>query len=100
MMFRKAYIINFDKGGLGDKFDYVKFHNDLITTKGVVNWWHHLQSSYIIVTEWNITADNVSKLVRQLMPNKKHFVCELNLHNHNGWLPQEAWDWINKNKNQ
>lgn len=91
----KAYIINFDKGTAYDKFDYNKFHNDLITTKGIINWWHHINSSYIIITEWNIYANQVTKLVQDLMPNKTFFVCELNLKNHNGWLPENAWEWIN-----
>lgn len=91
----KVYIINFDKDGVYDKFDYNKFHNDLITTKGIINWWHYISSSYIIITEWNVLANQVTELVQDLMPNKKFFVCELNLKNHNGWLPEDAWEWIN-----
>ena len=99
-MNKKAYIINFDKGGVLDTFDYKKFHTSLTTTKGVINWWHYLESSYIIIAEWNVNAKNVSDLVGELMPNKLFFVCELNLKNHNGWLPNEAWEWINRYKNQ
>ncbi|MFM2229448.1 MAG: hypothetical protein RL607_706 [Bacteroidota bacterium] len=95
-MYNKAYIINFDKGGLIDSFDYKKFHDNLTTAKGVINWWHYLESSYIIITDANVTATNVSDFVLQHMKEKHFLVVELNLKNHNGWLPKEAWDWINK----
>ena len=92
----KAYILNFDKGGLLDAFNYKNFHNTLTTAKGINNWWHYLETSYIIVTDNNITATNLSDYIRQLMPNKLFFICELNLKNHNGWLPTDAWEWINQ----
>lgn len=97
-MFNKAYIISFDKGGLLDTFDYVGLHNTLIAADGILSWWHYLETSYIVITSSNITASNIASYVMQLMPNKHFFVSELNLENHNGFLPQEAWDWINQNK--
>jgi len=99
-MSKKAYILNFDKEGGYDTFNYVEFHNTLITTKGIINWWHYLESSYILIVESNITATNISDFIRQIAPNKYFFVAEIKLENHNGWLPQEAWEWINKYKNQ
>lgn len=96
---RKAYIIIYNKGGILDGFDYTEFHNSLTTAKGVINWWHYIDNAYIIITEKSTTATNVSDFVQQKMPNKHFMVSELNLKNHNGWLPKEAWDWINKYKN-
>lgn len=96
-MWDKFYILIIDKGGLLDSFDYKGFHEKLTTANGIKAWWHYLESTYIIKVEFGITAHNVSEYVQKIAPNKKFFVCELNLGNHNGWLPQEAWDWINKN---
>lgn len=95
---RKAYIINFDKGGLFDNFDYEKFHTDLTNAKGVINWWHYLKSSYLIITESNATATSITNFVMKKMPQKYFVVFEVNLQNHNGWLPKEAWEWIEKYK--
>lgn len=97
-MYYKTYIINFDKGGITDTFDYKKFHDTLTTANGIISWWHYIESSYIIATSMTVTATNVSDFIMQHMPNKHFFVSELNLNNHNGWLPKEAWDWINKYK--
>lgn len=95
-MYNKAFIITFNKGGITDTFNYNKFHDSLVSTKGIISWWHYLESSYIVIVDWNISATNISNVVRDLMPNKLFIVIELNLENHNGWLPKEAWDWINK----
>lgn len=95
-MRRKAYIICIAKGGVLDKFDYKQFHDTLTTAKGVIDWWHYLETTYIIITEQYVMASNVGQFVRQIAPQKELFVCELNLSNHDGWLTKEAWDWINK----
>lgn len=94
-MFRKAYILNFD---LDSNFNSVKFHDELIKFDGLVAWWHYLKSSYILIVEFGLTADNITDYVMKIIPNKYFFVSELQLNDHNGWLPQEAWDWINKHK--
>lgn len=98
-MNRKAFIIVYNKDGLFDGFDYTKFHNILTRAAGVINWWHYIDNAYIIITSKTTTATNISNFIRQNMPNKNFIVSELNLKNHDGWLPQEAWDWINKYKN-
>ena len=98
-MKRKSYIIVFTKSSLLDSFDYTKFHSTITTAPGVVNWWHYIDNAYIIITDSNTTATNVSDFVQVHMPNKHFIVSELNLKNHNGWLPKEAWDWINKYQN-
>lgn len=92
----KAYILTFDKGKVLDPFDYKKFHDSLTSGAGILDWWHYLEGTYIIITESNNSSLAVANFVRQLMPDKLFFVSELNLANHNGWLPLEAWNWINK----
>lgn len=94
-MFRKAYILTYDKGLL-DNFSYKDFHNQLTTAKGVHNWWHYLDTTYIIIVDSTTTAKNITDFIMEKMPNKNFFVCEIKLTNHNGWLDQAAWDWINQ----
>ena len=87
-----------DKGGLLDTFDSQKFHSQLINAKGIKAWWHYLESTYIVRVEFGVTAHNISEYIRSIAPNKKFLTSELKLDNYNGFLPQEAWDWINNNK--
>lgn len=94
-MERRAYIITFDKGGLIDTFDYNQFHERLTKAEGVISWWHYLQTTYILIVGANSNAATITNAIMEAMPNKHFFVSKLDLKDHNGWLPQEAWDWIN-----
>jgi len=98
MNWDKFYIITLEKGGLLDSFSTQNFHNQLIKAKGVKAWWHYLESTYIIRVDFGVTAHNVSEFISSIAPNKRFFTSELKLDNYNGFLPQEAWDWINNNK--
>ncbi len=90
-MFRRAYILTYNSYD----FENNSFHNTLTNAKGIINWWHYISGNYILIVESNITAINISDYILKIAPDKKFFVCELNLKNHNGWLPNAAWDWIN-----
>jgi len=98
-MWDKFYIVTIDVGGMMDSFNYKSFHEKLIGAKGVNAWWHYLESTYILKVEYGITAHNIGEYIQKIAPNKRFFVCELNLGDHNGWLPQEAWEWIRDNNN-
>jgi hypothetical protein len=96
---KKAYIINFDKGGLLDRFNYNRLHEVLTNDPKVSSWWHYLESSYIVTSQFNVKAEYFAQLFTQLNDDKSVFVCELNLKNCNGLLPNGAWDWIKKEAN-
>jgi hypothetical protein len=94
-MYKKAYILNFDTGG---SFDSVKFHNELIKYNGIIGWWHYIESSYILIVENNVTATSLTDVVMNLIPNRVFIVNQLLIKDYNGWLPKEAWDWLDKNQ--
>lgn len=96
MNWNKAFIIVIDKGGILSSFNSTQFHNSITNAQGVKNWWHYIDNSYILITDWAITAKNITDFIMKITPNTKFFICELKLNNHNGWLPPEAWEWINK----
>ena len=58
-------------------------------------WWHYLDSTWIIVTHedaqqvWNRLATRIDK-------NDYLLVIEV-LDNVQGWLPNDAWEWIHTN---
>ena|ERR1035437_1937719 len=92
-MKNKAYIINFDIE-LKDNTDYLKFHDILTKDKGIITWWHYLKSSYIVIVGNDINANSLSNFVRGNLKDKLFFVTQLNLTDHDGWLPKEAWTWV------
>lgn len=95
-MANKSYIITLDKGGMLDTFDYAKFHQKLTTAQGVISWWHYLDSTYLLIVPDNVNSETITKFILSIAPNKHFFVAKIDLREHNGWLPKEAWDWINE----
>lgn len=91
----RAYIITFNRK-LFESLDYSKFHTDLTTASAIIDWWHFLENAYIVIVESRFTATDINNYLMQIAPNKNFFVCQLNLSDHNGWLPPQAWDWVNR----
>jgi hypothetical protein len=87
----KAYILVFDRD---DTIDYTAFHSALTKLPTIETWWHYLKSTYLIVSRYSATELNTE--VIKISPGKLLFIVEVNLKNRNGYLPQEAWDWLVK----
>jgi hypothetical protein len=82
------YAINYDLKRPGQ--NYTDLH-DAIRSVGA--WWHYLGSTWLVDT--NLSAGAIWK---QLAPHvdETDFVLVIGVtRDHQGWLPQEAWDWIN-----
>lgn len=92
-MRNRAYILTFDKN---ETIGSEAFHNKLTNATGIETWWHYLESTYILIVKENILASDISQYIQQIAPNCHFFTCELNMTNHNGWLPKDAWNWINE----
>lgn len=91
-MSRKAYILTFDRD---DMLNYKEIHDKIISLPDLTNWFHYIKSSYILITTAQ-SASILSGKIKPFMPDKRFLVVELNLNNRNGWLPNDAWDWIRK----
>ena len=73
-------------------WNYTPFYEAL---KAQGQWWHYLTSTWLIATGktpndvYNALGPHISKADSVLiLPVKKPAF---------GWLPKEAWDWINSN---
>jgi hypothetical protein len=90
---RRAYLLTFDRD---DFIDYTELHNNLVELPEVTTWWHYIKSSYILISSYSSSV--VSKELMKLAPNKRFLLIEINLNNKNGWLPLDAWTWLNNQK--
>lgn len=95
MRWNKSYIIVIDNYRSLGSSSAKSLHNDITTADGVINWWHYIDNTYIIIVEWGVTASSITEYVRKINSSISFFVCQVDLKNHNGFLPEEAWDWIN-----
>jgi len=59
------------------------------------SWWHYLDSTWLVST--NLTADQAASRLLKVLDKSDHvLVLNVTGDDHQGWLPQEAWNWIKK----
>lgn len=87
----KLYLLVFDPY----KTDADALHRVIDKIPGLLYWWHYIGSGYILKSTSNAAAME-DYINRNWSGN--FFLTEINANNSGGWLPSEAWNWINKNK--
>jgi hypothetical protein len=62
--------------------------------KNCGEWWHFMEATWIINTTHS--PDAVARHLNNFIDSNLDFllVCRLSSE-HQGWLPKEAWDWLN-----
>lgn len=89
----KAFIIIIQDRELSDKNLNV-LHDAIKADKNILGWWHHLTSTYIIITPSHITAPDIRTFIQSLFPNVKFMALQIKYNDYDGWLPDKAWDWM------
>ena len=85
-----VYTVSYDLNRPGQ--NYTDLIAELESSPG---WWHFLKSSWLIST--NETPDQLWNRISRHV-DKSDFVLIMEVTNRkSGWLPQDAWDWINNN---
>lgn len=70
--------------------DYPALYHELKTN---VAWWHYLESTWLLKTNESINI-LTDKLRRAIDSDDRILIFDVTNMANNGWLPQEAWDWI------
>jgi len=81
-----------------ETINYAGFHNDFIKPPEIYRWWHYMESLYIIGTDWSSQelSEHFTKTAQAHGIPILHIVLEVNLRNRFGWLPKDAWEWIDQ----
>lgn len=85
------YSINYDLKRPGQ--NYVGLHNAI---KNLGAPWHYLGSTWLVDTDLNAQG-----IWERLVPHvdKNDWVLVIGVtRDHQGWLPKEAWNWINSRR--
>jgi len=82
-------IVSYD---LKELRDYTQFY-DALKAQGTSSWWHYLSSTWLLSTMR--TPQQVADQLRPYMGNGDFLLIGEFGHSYAGWLPREAWDWIN-----
>ena len=59
------------------------------------NWWHYLESTWLVQTH-ETAHDLWLRILPHIHDRDRVLIIEVR-NNSDGWLPKEAWDWINQN---
>lgn len=94
-MNRYAYVFMFDTD---DSLDYNDIHKKITAISGLYSWFHYLQSSYVLIS--SLETNDLTQEIIKVIPNKRFLVFKIDLNTRNGWLPKEAWEWIEKMKKE
>jgi hypothetical protein len=72
--------------------DYKQLYEVLKTAPG---WWHHLESTWILSTGDSISTWR-EKIRAAMDSNDSFIVVDITGRRRDGWLPKDAWDWLQK----
>lgn len=89
-----VYLIGYDLNKADKNYDGVYTAIKESSVNGAT-WWHYLDSTWIIKS--NLTVNQVSdKIKPETDENDRFLVIEVK-NNKQGWLTQDAWDYLNDN---
>jgi len=91
----KTFIISYDLRNKNK--DYTDLFSEI---KKENKWWRYLDNAWIIRTDFNtkeLSERLISKMDKEL---DNLLVVEVDIKYANGWLPKEAWDWIENTKSK
>lgn len=72
--------------------NYEPLYNEI---KQAEEWWHYIDSAWLIKTQ--ISPQNwYSKIAKHFFLTSDSFLIIEVKRNYYGWLPQDAWEWIDK----
>lgn len=88
---QKKYLITYSLKT--PNWNYTGFFSAL---QSIGPWWHYLDTTWIIKS--NLTAQQIhAVLAPHLSRNDLMLVVEIVPGNRFGWLPPDAWTWIDSN---
>jgi hypothetical protein len=82
------YAINYDLKRPGQNYEAL-----YEAIKGCGATWHHLGSTWLVDT--SLDANGIWKRLEPHVDKNDFFLIIGVTRNYSGWLPQQAWDWIN-----
>lgn len=85
----KVYLVSYDLNSPGQ--NYTSLRDEL---KKSTDWWHYLDSTWLIYT-WESANQVWNRIHSEIDKNDRVLIIEVK-NNMQGWLTQDAWDWIHK----
>lgn len=83
---------------VGSNFsDLTRLHSFVQENDGIHNWWHYLDTAYIL--ESSTTLTKMESILHKMFPKDNFMLMDINPQYYGGYLPKEAWDWLKQFEN-
>lgn len=86
-----AYLITFDT----NITSILSAHNAIVGSGSVNKWWHYVNGTYIVTS--NHDLGTVTRNIKAKWPGEQTLLIMQASKITGGWLPRDAWQWINTN---
>jgi len=83
-----VYLITYDL--IKDGQHYEGLH---LAIKNLGSWWHYLDSTWIVQTNYN--SEQIERILTAKIDLNDRLLIVRLLKDYTGYLPREAWDWLN-----
>lgn len=89
----KIYLIIYRSN---NEYEKLMFHNHInrLYPTQISDWWHYMDNFYLIAT--NLGVNSLYSSVFPGIPGKHILIMKVDPNDSQGWLPKNAWDWIQK----
>ena len=86
----KVYLITYDLNN--PHKDYSSLYEKI---KSLGRWWHYLDSTWIVATR--NSSSQINDILKAVLDSDDGILVIEVKNDYNGWLPEEAWDWMRQN---
>ena len=84
-----VYLISYNLNTSNQNYDRLYEHIKEISS----SWWHHLDSTWLIQTHIYNASQIANILKKEIHDSDDLLVIKVSK-DYSGWLPKEAWQWI------
>ena len=89
----KIYLVTYNPDAY---FNKAIFHGYMISLypSHITDWWHYIDTTYLIVS--SLEVNSLYNLTFPGVPKRYLLIIEVDPNNAQGWLPKDAWIWLQK----
>ena len=91
---RYAYALMFDRD---DRTNFKQLHEQLVSLECIKNWFHYIKSSYILISDKS-TANALDQEIKFVLKDRTYLIIGIDLRDSQGWLPEKAGEWIERQR--
>ena len=90
----KVYLVTYNTDPNFNRSLFHNYINSLFLNGHIVDWWHHIDTAYLVVSPLHV--NQLYNLIFPGVPGKFLLIVEIDPNNAQGWLPKDAWTWLQK----